>query len=182
MSKHLPTRTLTTCRRSLACLALFAVAAACDTRDVEQQQPEAASSVATRSPAIVTPVGSHRPGAPIELAEAVGLLPTIDDATSVTAPRQLPHERVLAEYCHDTGALAERAEALAEALRSDWADVSVQDASGRRIIRAGRGDYVLRATLAPGAQQGCSGPDAVLVRLIVFKPQGPGGRGPARRG
>jgi hypothetical protein len=174
---------------ALASIVLVPLATACNTDDLDRAEPRSApgpaplASAPTDRPATAAtaavPAGSHRPGAPLDFAEAVDMLPHIEGATRVTAPRQLPQERIVAEYCHDTGRLAASAEALAETLRREWTDVSVQDVRDRRIIRADRGAYVLRATLAPGTKQGCSGPEAVLVRLVVFKPQGPGGLGAA---
>lgn len=131
---------------------------ACSTNDAEQRRGAAGTSKA------LTP------------KEAARVLPTLEGARELLAPRMIPQGRFLAQYCV-IGAVSSRATSLVVALQANWTDVSVRSPSAeRRLVSATRGQYTLHVSLSPGKGK-CDDSD-VLLSMTVLKPLAATPRGP----
>lgn len=131
---------------------------ACSTNDPEQRRGSAGTSKA------LTP------------KEAARVLPTLEGARELLAPRMIPQGRLLAQYCV-TGTVSSRATSLVVALQANWTDVLVRSPSAeRRLVSATRGEYALHVSLSPGKGK-CEDSD-VLLSMTVLKPLAATPRGP----
>jgi len=103
--------------------------------------------------------------------EAARVLPTIEGAREMMAPRMIRQGRLLAQYCV-IGTVSSRATSLVAELQTNWIDVSVRSPSAeRRLVSATRGEYALHVSLSPG--EGKCENSEVLLSMTVLKPLAP---------